>query len=138
MLLHRHLVGGWLWFWNENRLFLFNFKWAVVARAAGNRPLAKAIDGRERYLDASLIEPCGNLAVSPMLASQRENDFTMRFQFAARPARWLNFGLWLQIHFCFGFFCTNNSVRRLRKFSAKFAQRRAARRVPLAVLREDV
>jgi hypothetical protein len=46
--------------------------------------------------------------------------------------------LWLQIHFLFRFFCTNNSVRRLRKFCGKFAQRRAGRRVPLAVLREDV
>jgi hypothetical protein len=62
----------------------------------------------------------------------------VRFQFAARSARWFVFGLWLQIHFCSGFFRPNNSVRRLRKLCGKFAQRRAGRRVPLAVLREDV
>jgi hypothetical protein len=38
-----------------------------------------------------------------MLAAQSENGFAVRFQFAARSARLLVFGLWLQIHFCSGF-----------------------------------
>jgi hypothetical protein len=38
-----------------------------------------------------------------MLAAQREDGFAVRFQFAARSARWFVFGLWLQIHFCSGF-----------------------------------
>ncbi len=87
MLLHRRLVGCWLWFWNKNRCGLFNFKRAAVARSACDCPLAKTINRCERRLDAARIEPCGNLAVCPMLAAQRENNFTVRFQFAARPAR---------------------------------------------------
>jgi hypothetical protein len=104
MLLHRHLVGCWLWFWNENRFFRFNFQRTAIAWTAGDGPLAKAINGRERRLDTTLIEPGGDLGVSPMLAAQRENDFTMRFQSTARPARGFNFGLWLQIHFLFVFY----------------------------------
>jgi hypothetical protein len=46
--------------------------------------------------------------------------------------------LGIQIHICFGFFSPNNSVKRLRNFCGNFAQRRPGRRVPLAVLREDV
>jgi hypothetical protein len=60
----------------------------------------------------------------------------VRFQFAARLARAFIFGLWLQIHIWF--LAANNSVRRLRNCYATVAQRRAGRRVPLAVLREDV
>jgi hypothetical protein len=40
-----------------------------------------------------LIEPLGDLAVSPMFAAQREDGFTVRFQFAARSARAFVFGL---------------------------------------------
>jgi len=79
MFLHRHLVGCWLWFWNENRFFLFNFKRIIVARSAGNRPLAKTINGSECRLDAALIEPCGDLFVSPMLAAQRKDGLAVRF-----------------------------------------------------------
>jgi len=38
-----------------------------------------------------------------MLAAQRKDCLAVRFQFAARPARWFVFGLWLQIHFLFHF-----------------------------------
>jgi hypothetical protein len=85
-----------------------------------------------------LIEPLRDLFVRPVLAPQCENRFAVRFQFAARFARAFVFGLWLQIHFGSGFFCTNNSVRRSREFRANFARTRGSCRAPLAVLREDV
>ena len=138
MLLHRRFIVCCLLCWSENRLFRFNFKRGLVARAAGNCPLAKAIYGRERGRDAALIEPVGNLAVSPMLAPQGEDGFAVRFELAARPARHFVFSLLLQIHFLISLFEANNSVRRLRNFCGNFAQTRGLRRAPLAVLREDV
>jgi len=100
MLLHRRFIVCCLRCWSENRLFRFNFKRGLAARAAGNRPLAKAVNGRERSRDAALIEPDGDLAVCPMLAAQREDGFAVRFELAARPARHFVFSLLLQIHFC--------------------------------------
>jgi DNA-binding NarL/FixJ family response regulator len=44
---------------------------------------------------AMLIEPFGDLFMSPMLAAQSKNGFSMCLQFAARPALALGFGLWL-------------------------------------------
>ena len=64
---------------------------------------------------AMLIEPLRDLLVSPMLAAQRKDGFAVRFQFAARPALLLGFGLWLQIHVHFG---VNNSVGRSREIRA--------------------
>ena len=93
MLLHRRLVVCCLWFWNENRFFLFNFKRIIVARSAGNRPLAETMHRTQGDGDAMLIEPLGDLFVSPMLAAQSKNGFAVRFQFAARPAFLLGFGL---------------------------------------------
>ena len=46
-----------------------------------------------------LVEPLGDLAISPVLAAQGEDGFAVRFQFAARSARRFVFGLLLQIHF---------------------------------------
>ncbi len=95
MFLHRLLVGCCLQFWSENWCGLFNFKRAGVAWPAGDCPLAKTINGWGRDRHAMLVEPFGNLAVSPMLATQRKDGFAVRFQFAARPARAFIFGLLL-------------------------------------------
>ena len=137
-MLVRCFVCCWLWCWSENRCGLFNFKRAAVAWPAGDCPLTKTMNRAQGDFYTMLIEPLRDLPVSPVFAAQRKDGFAVRFQFAARPARWFNFGLWLQIHFRFGFFCTNNSVSRLREFRAKFARTRGAGRAPLAVLREDV
>jgi len=96
MCLHRHwLVWLRLQCGNENWFFFREFKWAGVARSAGNCPLAETMHRTQGDLDAMLIEPLGNLAMSPMLAAQSKDGFAVRFQFAARPAFALGFGLWL-------------------------------------------
>ena len=92
-------VNSLLGYWNE---IWFVHGWVGRNRGAwttGNSPLTKAINGCERGRDAALVEPVGNLAVSPMLTAQSEYGFAVRFQFAARPARRFIFSLLLQIHF---------------------------------------
>jgi hypothetical protein len=54
--------------------------------------------GTECDGDATLVQPFGYLAVSPVFPAQGEDGFAMRFQPAARSALLLGFGCWLQIH----------------------------------------
>ena len=96
MIFHRRLVG-WLWLrcGNENRFFLRAIERSVAARSAGDCPLAETMNRTQGDLNAMFVEPFGNLAMTPMLAAQGKDGFTMRFQFAARPALLLSFSLWL-------------------------------------------
>jgi len=82
--------------WNRERFALHRLK--PTAGPAGDCPLAEAMHRTERYGDAMLIEPFGDLAVSPVFAAQSEDGFAMRFQSAARSALLLGLGCWLQIH----------------------------------------
>ncbi len=87
MFLHRHCLL-WLRFWNENWLFFGVFRRVATAASwpAADGPFAEPIDRWRRDRHAMLIEPFGNLAISPMLAAQGENGFAVRFQFTAGPA----------------------------------------------------
>ena len=96
MIFHRRWFG-WMWLrcGNENWFFLRDFERTVAARSPGNCPLAETMNRTQGDLDVMFVEPFGNLAMTPMLAAQGKDGFTMRLQFAARPALLLGFGLWL-------------------------------------------
>ncbi len=102
MFLHRRYLVLWLRCWDENWFFFSGFRHAG-AWPAGEASLAESKDGWRCNRDAALIEPLGNLAITPMFAAQREDGFAVRFELAARPARHFIFGLWLQIHFAVTF-----------------------------------
>ena len=70
----------------RERLVLQRSRRFAGAWPTGNRPLAKPLHGTERDGDTALIEPLGDGAVSPVLAAQGEDGFTVRFEPAARPA----------------------------------------------------
>jgi len=77
---------------NGERFALQSVGCRVGAGSAGDGPLAISVYGTECDGDAMLIEPLGDLAVSPVLAAQCEDGFTMRLQLAARSALRFVFG----------------------------------------------